>query len=295
VAAAPFFMRHSTPKERTYIFSFSFGVSLLASVVGSVFFGKMVTYLSNNGDSMVDSYRWTFLISIGLGLLSIIPFSMIKAANPKDDEDANNYSIAMLKKRAGLYTKLFIPYFVVGSGAGLIIPFLNIYFRDRFNQPPDNIGFFFTLVHLTMFIGIMAGPVLAKKLGLVRTMVSTQLLSIPFMIILAFTYSLPMAIFAFLFRGALMNMGHPIGANFSMEMVTKSEQGLVNALMMLAWTGSWMVSTAVGGALIEKYGYTIPMLVTVVLYIMSSILYFIFFRKSEIKRDGKYEVIPLND
>ncbi|MFH2035710.1 MAG: MFS transporter [Candidatus Zixiibacteriota bacterium] len=295
VAAAPFFMRHSTSKERTYIFSFSFGVSLLASVLGSVFFGEMVTHLSNTGIDMVSAYRWTFLFSIGLGFLSIIPFSMIKAANPKEDEEGNEFSFGLLRKRAGLYTKLFIPYFVVGTGAGLIIPFLNIYFRDRFDQPPDKIGLFFTLVNMTMFLGIMAGPVMAKKMGLVRTMVSTQLISIPFMVILAFTYNLPLAIFAFLIRGALMNMGNPIGSNFSMEIVPKSEQGLVNAMMMLAWTSSWMISTAIGGALIEARGYTIPMLVTVVLYFVSSILYFIFFRKSEVKIDGKYKVISVNE
>jgi predicted MFS family arabinose efflux permease len=88
-----------------------------------------------------------------------------------------------------------------------------------------------------------------------------------------------------------MNMGHPIGSNFSMEMVTKSEQALVNAILMLGWTSSWMISTAVGGALIEKYGYTLPMLITVALYVLSSVLYFIYFRKNEVKNGSKYEII----
>lgn len=291
VAAAPFFMRNSTPKERTYIFSISFAVSLLASILGSVVFGIMVTNIGNQTGNIIDGYRWTFVTSVGLGLLAIIPFAMIRDQDPKKEEGQADFSLGLLKRRLGLYTRLFIPYFVVGTGAGLIIPFLNIYFRDRFDQPPDKIGFFFTAVHLTMFLGIIAGPILVKKIGMVRTMVFSQLISIPFMIILAFSYSLPLALMAFLIRGALMNMGHPIGSNFSMEMVTKTEQPLVNALLMLGWTSSWMISTAVGGALIERHGYTIPMLITIVLYIISSVLYFIFFRKSEIKNGCKYEVL----
>jgi MFS family permease len=293
VAAAPFFMRNSTPRERTYIFSLSFGVSLLASVLGSIAFGWMVTALSETAGGLVQSYRWTFAVSVGLGFLAVIPFAMIRAAAPTAEDKKTIFALSVLKKRFWLYMKLFLPYFIVGTGAGLIIPFLNLYFRDRFGQPPDKIGLFFTAVHLTMLLGILAGPILARKIGMVRTLVTTELLSIPFMIVLAYTYSLPIAFVAFLVRGALMNLGHPIGSNFAMEMVDRSEHALVNALMMFAWTSSWMISTAIGGRLIEKYGYTLPLMITVVLYIVSAILYYAFFRHSE-KRIGDRYIVEVN-
>nr|MBN2278011.1 MFS transporter [candidate division Zixibacteria bacterium] len=287
VAAAPFFMRNSTPKERTYIFSLSFGVSLLASVLGSMVFGWMVTALTTMAGGVIPAYRWTFALSVGLGLLALIPFSMIRAADPGFEEKRSEFSLALIKKRSGLYFRLFLPYFVVGTGAGLIIPFLNLYFRDRFRQPPDMIGFFFMVVNITMFVGILLGPILARKIGMVRTLVSTQLLSIPFMVILAYTYSLELAFVCFLIRGGLMNMGSPIGTNFGMEMVTQKEHALVNALFMFGWNSSWMISTAVGGRLIEKHGYTLPLMITVGLYMLSSILYYMFFRDSEKHtRDG---------
>lgn len=290
VAAGPFFMRNSTQKERTYIFSISFGVSLLASMIGSLIFGEMVTVLSSNGDSMVEAYRWAFVLAGGLGLLAVIPFSMIKAADPTRNDRDSDFSFGLLKKRLGLYAKLFFPHFIVGSGAGLIIPFLNLYFRDRFDQLPDDIGFLYFIGHTTMLIGILAGPVLVKKIGMIRAVVLTQLISMPFMVILAYTYSLPLAIAAFLMRGALMNLGVPIGSNFGMEMVSKSEQALVNALLMLSWTSSWMVSTYFGGRLIENYGYTSPLLIAVVLYFVSSVSYYLFFRNSEIKTDSGYKI-----
>ena len=281
IAAAPFFMRNSTPKERTYIFSFNFGVALIAGMIGSLTSGWLVSQLSRLTPNMVSAYQWTLILSSVLGLSALIPFSMIKAAGPGDEEKESDFSLSLLKKRARLYFKLLIPQFFVGIGAGLIIPFLNLYFRDRFNQPPEKIGFFFFAVNTTMLIGILAGPVLARKFGMVKTIVSTEIISIPFMIILAFTYSLPMAFAAFLIRGALMNMAQPIGSNFSMEMVSKSEHALVNALMTLGWTSSWMISAVIGGSLIEKHGYTLPLMIAVGLYVISAILYYIFFRKSE--------------
>ena len=56
---------------------------------------------------------------------------------------------------------------------------------------------------------------------------------------------------------------------------------------MVSWTGSWMVSAALGGRLIELYGYTVAMNLTIVLYVLSSIVFFVFFRHSEAKSDDR--------
>ncbi len=290
IAAAPFFMRNSTPKERTYIFSFNFGVMLIAGMIGSLTSGWLVTFLSGITKGMVSAYQWTFVVGVMLGLGALIPFSMIKTASPGEEDKEADFSWKLIKRQSRLYFKLLTPQFMVGIGAGLIIPFLNLYFRDRFDQPPGKIGLFFFAVNTTMLLGILAGPVLAKKIGMVKTIVTTELISMPFMIILAFTYSLPLAIVAFLARGALMNMAQPIGTNFSMEMVSKSEHALVNALMTLAWTGSWMISAAVGGRLIQSRGYTLPLMIAVVLYLISAVLYYVFFRKSETKTSSGFMV-----
>ena len=90
-----------------------------------------------------------------------------------------------------------------------------------------------------------------------------------------------------------MNMAQPIGTNFSMEMVGRSEHALVNALITFAWNGSWMISAEIGGRLIQSRGYTIPLLIAVALYFVSAILYYIFFRKSETKTSSGF-VVEIN-
>jgi predicted MFS family arabinose efflux permease len=81
-----------------------------------------------------------------------------------------------------------------------------------------------------------------------------------------------------------MNIGVPVATNFGMEMSHRSEQGLVNAILMVSWTASWMLSTAVGGHLIEKYGYTLTFNITIVLYVLSTLFYFWSFRGAEKRR-----------
>ncbi|MFZ5979882.1 MAG: MFS transporter, partial [Candidatus Zixiibacteriota bacterium] len=164
-----------------------------------------------------------------------------------------------------------------------------------FNLSPNTIGWFFFFVTCAMFAGSLSGPLLAKKLGLVRTVVFTQLLSIPFMLVLAYSYNLPLVFFAFVLRGGLMNLGSPIVNNMSMELSDKNEQGLVNALLMITWTSSWMVATAVGGYMIDTYGYTCTMNVTIVLYVISSVSYYGFFRKVEHKNSDTSRWTLMNE
>jgi len=295
VAAAPFYMRNSTPVERTHLFSFSFGMMLLAGMVGSVGSGKMVMLLSDLTGDIILGYQITLYIGIFVALMALLPFMLIKASDPSKEENRITLSYQQLKERGSFYFKISISNFIIGLGAGLIIPFLNLYFRDRFNLQPDTIGIYYFIVQLSMLAGSLSGPVLVKKFGLVRTVVITQILSLPFMLVLSYTYFLPLAFVAFVFRGGLMNLGIPIVSNFGMEMAEKNEQGLVNALLKVAWTSSWMISAAIGGTLIETYGYTVTMNITVVLYVISTITYYAFFRSAETRSKSALGWVMVRD
>jgi MFS family permease len=289
VAAAPFMMRNSTTKERTYLFSMHFGIYLVAGIVGSLGGGQLPGLFSHLGITGALAFRYALYVSIGFGLLSVVPFMMIKQEERLEEPAKNGptWNRKLLVERSSLFFKLCFPFFIVGLGAGFVIPFLNLYFRDRFGVPTGTIGTYFAIQQIAMLGGILSGPVLSKKFGMIRTIVSTQLASIPFMLILAFTYYLPAAVGAFIFRASLMNMGQPISTNFAMEKVDEKEQALTNALLMLSWTGSWAISANLGGKLIKAYSFTPPLLITVGFYVLSSILYYIFFSSEEDIKMGK--------
>jgi MFS family permease len=277
VSTGPFFMRNSTPVERTHLFSISFAVWILAGMIGSIVFGELVVWLGKVTEDVVLGYQYALLIGVGLSLFSLVPIAFIKSARPSGDERRIAISRRQLKERWPFYTKVFTVNFLVGMGAGLSIPFLNLYFRNRFGLSADTIGSYYFFVMGTMFIGTLAGPIPAKRYGLVRTVVITQLASIPFMIALAHSFLLPLSLFAYIVRGGLMNMGAPIVTNLAMELADSKEQGLVGALLMLSWNSSWMISTAVGGELIERFGFTVTINVSVILYIVSTLAFHYFF------------------
>ncbi len=292
VASAPIIMRNSTPKERTYVFSLNFANWMFAGIIGSFVGGHAQKWYESTIQAGPASYRFVLYGGMLLGLLSIIPFIMMRATPPSKDEKKFVLDMNLIRKQGKLLFKLSFPFFLVGSGAGLIIPFLNLYFRDVFNMSTERIGVYYAAVQATMIIGTMAGPVLAKRIGMVRTLVFTELASVPFMLLMAYSGNVPLVVMSFLCRGALMNMGQPIGTNFTMEMVPKETHALANSMTMIAWTASWALSTQLGGWVIEKHGYTQSFIIAAGLYAVSAMLYYYYFSRSEEKSEDGYSVIP---
>ena len=285
VFSGPFFMRNSTPVERSHLFSSSFAVLILAGMVGSAGAGKLVTTVGELSGDVIFGYKFGLITGVIIGTLALFPFAMVTARDPLAAEERISLNFGLLKSRGGFYIRLIFVNFLIGIGAGLIIPFLNLYFKERFKLQADMIGLFFLAVSASMFVGTLTGPLLARKFGLVRSVVITQLASLPFMFTLAYTYSLPLAFGAFVLRGGLMNLNAPISSHLAMELSAEKERPLVNALLMISWTGSWMIAVAIGGELVERHGFTLVLNIACGLYLISSILYFYFFRNIEKRRD----------
>lgn len=277
VSTAPFFMRNSSKRERIYLFSFNSALMMLSQLFGFIIGGylpKIIMFINAN-IQLKTAYEYSLYASIFGTMISIFPFLYLTHSE-------------IIQKKKGIFSqmrnyswdiimKLLIPKALVGLGAGLVIPFMNLYFKNEFNLGSDRIGFFFSIMQVFLFTGMMMAPFLTKHLGMIRSIVLTELLSIPFMLILAISRSLPLAVVAFIMRGTLMNMNLPISANFEMELVKPHEQPFTNAMSTLAWQGAWTVSAWVGGYIIEKYSFAFSFYITIGAYLLSAVTYYAFF------------------
>src|SRR4029079_5558780 len=138
--------------------------------------------------------------------------------------------------------------------------------------------------------GNLFGPAVSRRMGLVRGVVATQLMSVPFMVALAVSSWFPLVAASFFLRSALMNMNQPLSSHFAMEVVPKRDHAITNSLLSLSWYLAWSVSADVGGALIERKGYTEPLLIAAALYVAASALYWYFSHDVEEGRLPRAEV-----
>ncbi len=282
VTSAPFFMDHTGAAERSHVFSLQFATSLGAGLFAYFGGGWLHQQLAVIFNSKLIAYRILLLAGAGSALTGALVYLGIPGGIVVKQNRTRLSRWQRVKTKGPLLFRLTFPFFVIGLGAGLIIPFLNLYFRDRFGMEPLAIGFYYGLVQSSMLLGVLFGPYLARRIGMIRTVVYTELVSLPFMVLLAYSTNLHLAVGAFVIRGALMNMGIPIATNYAMERVGREDRAIANGLGMMAWSTSWALATWIGGALIEHIGYTEPLLIAGGLYLIAAILYYWFFHNEEI-------------
>jgi predicted MFS family arabinose efflux permease len=276
VAAAPFYMRNSTREHRTELFGISSALETLATVVSSAGVGVLARFASTQFASEARGLRLALVAAAVVSLAAAIPLAGIRSKPvAAERRSLRDY---VYSRNMGLMFRLSLPAFLIGCGAGLSIPFLNLYFRDRFQQDPAQIGVYFSVAQVLTMTGFILGPILARRFTHVRAIVATELLSIPFFLLLALADRLWMGVLAFWMRGALMNMNQPVSNAFAMEMVSEDEQTVTNSLRTFAWNLAWMVTTPVGGWLIERQGYAANMFLTIAFYLTAASLFWTFFR-----------------
>jgi predicted MFS family arabinose efflux permease len=167
-------------------------------------------------------------------------------------------------------------------GAAILIPYMNVFFKDRFDISDSLLGVLFSLSSLFIGIGSLVGPRLTTRLGgKIRTVAFTQFSSVIFMLMIGFVPSLWIAGFAFLMRAALMNMSAPLYSAFCMEQTPEHQQGLVNSVLNIAWQIGWSVGPYISGVVQEQYGFSPLFIATTVLYLVAIGVMWKFFRDAE--------------
>ena len=292
LSIAPVIMREGEPHARPFLFSASFSVFFFSAIVGSAIGGALPHTFLAVTDSQRLALRLSLFVSAAITMSAAWPFARMRERHAEERRLPG--LMEQLRELTeidwALHVKLILPSALIGLGAGLIIPFLNLYFRDRFGLSEARIGALFSVMQGFMVVGNLFGPEVSKRLGLVRGVVLTQLASVPFMLVLALSTFFPFVAAAFFLRGGLMNMNQPLSSHFAMEVVPPRDHAITNSLLSLSWFLAWSVSAEVGGHLIERKGYAEPLLIAAGLYVVASVLYWIFFRDVEETRVPRAEV-----
>jgi len=280
VTMSPFLMENSDEKERTYLFSFGQGLQMTMASVGSWVGGYLPTWMGQaqnvSATSSIAYGNSVFIAGIGAGL-AILPLIFIQSPKIAKRDRAIFAPFEYAAKNPSLLTKLILPTLLTSIGAGLIMPFMNVFFRVVHHQPDPVIGTLFAWGSLAMGIGLLVAPPLAERTGKIQLVVISQALSIPFLILLGFSPIFWMGAAAYYIRLSLMNMSGPVYQTFIMEHVEPSARATVASLSSMAWNFGWAFSPTISGLLQVRYGFAPPFIGTITLYTISVIMYWAFF------------------
>ena len=306
VCSLPFIIRSTTAENSTEALSLSAATWSLATIFSGILISGLdwVDYLSLGTWTLTFNEQSTLWIITVLGATSIL--FAVKITEGEQEDAIRNDDLFSIHKSYDwpLIFKAISPLILISIGAGLTIPFVNLFFNSIFNLSSSDFSLLGSITAFLVFIFSLLVPFLRKKYGYWMTIVVVQSLAICCLVIMAimelyaeFSFAIVIAVIAFILRQPLMHMAHPAANELLMNYVGKKNQELISALSSSLWSASWFVSAKVFEWLrLLQFRYYEIFLITAALYVIGVILFSLLIREYEAKKKIKIgEVLPLAD
>ena len=166
-----------------------------------------------------------------------------------------------------------------GVGGGfLLTTLLSYFFFERFGVGAGTVALLFFCARLANVLSHFGAAWLARRFGLMNTMVFTHLPSSLLLVAVAFVPSFPLAAALFLLRESLVEMDVPTRQSYLMAVVAPSERTTAAGLSNLVRLAAWAVGPMLAGAFMEKVSLATPLLVGAALKILYDVLLYAAFR-----------------
>lgn len=274
-------------RERSDFFSLVFALQLLGGLGGSVLGGAISDWLQSWRLTELMALQLVSTLAGGLMLLG----GWMQSRSREWPQAAGGLESAKGKGSwTGADRKAFVGIIgfaaLIGIGAGLFIPYMNIYFRQSYGASYSAIGLITGLGQATTAFAVLLGNFWAKRWGFITTIMFLQLASLPFAVGLGYTPTLLWAALLFLVRMALMNAAHPLVQNITLMAVGPAKRGLLSSLNGTLFQAGWAIGGPLTGWLLHAGGYRLVFWSVGLLYLVGTGWFYLFFGKPR-KEEGK--------
>src|SRR5437879_1168208 len=191
-------------------------------------------FVASAPDYFLDSLLASRLLYLVYGLVGVVLLVIYRRIGNIESQETGPKKIGLgnvrLEARRDI-TKLSFFYSIDAFGGSLVSQFvLSYWFSQVYRVSLSSLGEIFLAVNVVTAFSTLAAPVLAERLGNLRTMVSTHLLSNVFLIMVPLAGSFLAAI-AFLFlRQSISQMDVPTRQAFMAQLFTDQERVPANAV-----------------------------------------------------------------
>ncbi|MGQ8875100.1 MFS transporter [Paenibacillus sp. TSA_86.1] len=310
VLAIPYLAENVKKSQRLKMFSYYSSMVLASQVLGSLGGGVLADVLHSAGLAKVTGLQTVLFMGGAATLSAFIPLLFVtenqksrtvvntkqpqpgqqpvKRAETEHARAASTPSLTdddtLIKKRdTKLIGQFIVTQLLIGLGSGLVVPYLNLYFTNRFAVSLSGMSILIALGQIMTIVSMLIGPTLAAKVGSVRAVVIFQVLSLPFLLFTGFTNLLFIASVSFLFRQALMNAANPIHSAILVDRISDKRRGIANSMMQTSFMIGWATMGPVQSYLVTTYGtywgYAVTFSITGSLYVISSLMYYFMFKE----------------
>ena len=250
-------LTQALPAERhTSMFAWYNLAASFATAFGSLVGGALAEALQGNGVSPLGSYRALACVYAvaGIGLVTI--FSRMSTAVESRAALAGELppqlsvfhfglgdSRSKIFKLAGLFSMDAF------AGGFVVQAFVAYWFQRRFGASPSLLGSIFFGANILAGLSALTASRLAKRIGLLATMVATHIPSNLLLMLVPLMPSLPLAIAVLLLRFSISQMDVPTRQAYTMALVPEEERAAAAGVTGIARTVGASISPIFAGPL----------------------------------------------
>jgi MFS family permease len=192
-------------------------------------------------------------------------------------QDSGSWLTKLGKNLSGTTGRFSTTQAILGFGAGLIFPYVNLYFVKTLGTTVAYYGVLSAALSVVVALTSLLAAPLAARFGNMRIAIGVQLLSIPFLLAVGVSPWLWLISLAYLVRGGLMAINNPPLQTFLMEAVDKDQRVLASSVYNVSFQAAWALGAGIGGWLITVLGSHLPFLVAAPFYAISAVLLLLWF------------------
>lgn len=261
------------PETRNQIFAVNFCVGSIMGSLGALASGLPQHLQETRGWSAIESYRPLFALTILFSVALLFVYRSIS-----EQHQPRRVQKTMSRSTGAFVTKMSVLGMVDNFGAGMAGSLVAYWFFLRFGVELKSLGMIFFASYFLAALSFLSAPVIARRLGVVRTMAFSHALASTIYLFLPLVPTLAPAAGLLMLRSFFAYMDNPLRASFTMAMVLSSERGSAAGVTNLARVVPFGISPTISTYLMQNISLTLPILIGGGLQLINDIAFFLMFR-----------------
>ena len=229
-------------------------INISAMSLGSLA-GYIPAYLiSNHGFTEYSSYRNVMMIASSLFLAQYLFY----LASIRGIEEKRSNRIQLMLRSWKPVMKFSTLTLLGNIAGGILFALFPYYVYQKYGVASAGIGTLFFISNLTMAISKGLAASVANRLGNMKSIVVGLALSSIFFFLMPLSQTFGILCVLYVLRSGTRFMSDPIITSFFMKSIEEEEQSTANSIRTISMNGSGVISSWLGGFLMENVGIDSP-------------------------------------
>ena len=273
--------------RRNSVFSlFGFAQSMAFGVGG--FAIPVVVVFQGLGFGEGESHVFLYIAFAVLSLASTaLMLRITESKVPDRTKIKSKFSLRLRfpQKSRDVLAKYVVTGATIAFGAGMFVPLMTRWMNLQYSIADDVSGPILGASSLVIGVATLASPYIAKRIGLVKAVVTTQSASTLFMFLTPLSPSFFLAGIVYTVRAFLMNMSSPLEQSMIMGLVATEERGVASGISTALWRLPNALSSVVGAWLMGIGYLALPFFIATAIYVFSISMFWFFFRNTRMPEE----------